>query len=80
MIQVNIVGRLRVVEHLLLKCGVLPAVVLVCVAADLDFQVMLQGTQRKQLQFIAVVGFVHAQEWRVTHTIYVLADAESQHI
>jgi hypothetical protein len=40
---------------------------------------MLLDTQRKHLQFIAVVGFADVLDRPVTHTICVLADAESQH-
>jgi len=52
----------------------------VCVAADSDFQEMLQDIQRKHLQFIAVVGSVLVQDRHVTLIAYALKVADYHHI
>ena len=73
------VGRLRVVEHSLLKCGVLLVVAPVCVAAALDYLEMLPVIPKKLWLYSADQTSVDARAKPVTHMIFVSRDAVYPH-
>jgi hypothetical protein len=74
------VGHLRVVEHSLLKYGVLLVAALVCVAAALDYLEMPLATLKKHWRYSADQTSVVAQEWPVMHMTFVSQDAVYPHM
>ena len=74
------VGHLRVVEHLLLKCGELLAAVPVCVVAALDYLEMRLAIPKKLWLCSADQTSVAVQEWPVMLTICVFQDAVYPHM
>jgi len=73
------VGHLRVVEHSLLKCGVLLVVAPVCVAAALDYLEMLPAIPKKLWLYSADHISADVQEWPAMHTIFASQDAVYPH-
>ena len=73
------VGHLRVVEHSLLKCGVLLVVAPVCVAAALDYLEMLPAIPKKLWLYSADQISADAQAWPAMHMIFASQDAAYPH-
>ena len=73
------VGRLRVVEHSLLKCGVLLVAAPVCVAAALDYLEMLPAIPKKLWLYSADQTSVAVRANPVTHMTFASQDAVYLH-
>jgi hypothetical protein len=74
------VGHLRVVEHLLLKCGELLEAALVCVVAALDYLEMLLAIPKKHWLYFADQISADAREWHVMRMNFVSRDAAYPHM
>ena len=74
------VGHLLVVEHSLLKCGVLLVAAPVCVAAALDYLEMLPAIPKKLWLYSADQTSADAQAWPATHMTFANQDAVYPHI
>ena len=74
------VGHLRVVEHSLLKCGVLLVVAPVCVVAALDYLEMLPAIPKKLWLYSADQISADAQAWPAMHMIFASQDAVYLHM